>query len=44
MNKIVQKRQFQLTFYATMEMEVGLSLNALLISHCLTYKVQGDLD
>ena len=27
MNKIVQKRQFQLTFYATMEMEVGLSLN-----------------
>ena len=27
MNKIVQKRQFQLTFYATKAMEVGLSLN-----------------
>ena len=27
MNKIVQKWQFWMTFYATMEMEVGLSLN-----------------
>ena len=27
MNKIVQKWQFQMTFYTTMKMEVGISLN-----------------